>query len=332
MAIIGIRKLRYGVEDLGACTRFFTDFGLLPLALEPARAIFSLANGSIVELLALDDPAVQGHEMVGAGVKEVTWGVDTMACLSILRAGLASDHAIEDGIDGAFRIRTPVGVLMSFEQWRPTAFATAPDPINAPGVINRLNTHRKWRRVARPKVINHVVFQVTEFEVAALYMRERLGFRLTDVQQGFGCYLRADGSNHHHNILFLNARAPIPGCDGEARFDHANFGMEDIDELMIGVNNMVRQGWEESRIGLGRHRIDSALFYYFPCPAGGEAEYGADADFLDDSWVPRYFTTPLFAYAHFTHHIPEFLRVPPPWDFRYLTEAEVQAGRPLSVD
>jgi hypothetical protein len=157
-------------------------------------------------------------------------------------------------------------------------------------------------------------------------MRTRLGFRLSDLQEGFGCYLRADGSNNHHNILFLNAHAPLAGCDGMTRFDHANFGVEDIDELMVGANNMVRKGWEDSHIGLGRHRIDSALFYYLPCPAGGEAEYGADADYIDDSWVPRHFTTPLFAYSHFTHHIPDFLREPPAWDFSYLTEDQIRDG------
>jgi hypothetical protein len=143
---------------------------------------------------------------------------------------------------------------------------------------------------------------------------------LSDIQEGFGIYLRADGSNHHHDFLLLNANAPLPGCDGKTRFDHANFGVEDIDELMIGANHMVRRGWEASRIGLGRHRIDSALFYYLPCPAGGEAEYGADADYIDDSWVPRHFTVPLFGYAHFTHNIPDFLKEPPEWEFAYVKD------------
>lgn len=146
------------------------------------------------------------------------------------------------------------------------------------------------------------------------------------MQKGFGSYLRANGANNHHNLLWLNANASFPGCDGKTRFDHANFGVEDIDELMVGVNHMIRQGWEPSAIGLGRHRIDSGLFYYLDCPAGGEAEYGADADYIDDGWVPRNFHVPLFGYSHFTHNIPHFLKEPPPWAFDYLTEEEVAAG------
>ena len=116
--------------------------------------------------------------------------------------------------------------------------------------------------------------------------------------------LRADGTHNHHNILLLNANAPLPGADGKLRFHHANFALEELDEIMISVNNMIRKGWTPSDLGLGRHRVDSALFYYFKSPAGGEAEFGADSDYVDDNWVPREWTNPLFGYAHFVHNLP----------------------------
>ena len=72
---------------------------------------------------------------------------------------------------------------------------------------------------------------------------------------------------------------------------HMAFGVDDIDELMLGANIMERRGWKNtshnSSGGLSRHRISSALYYYVDCPAGGEAEYHADTDYLDDNWVPR---------------------------------------------
>jgi len=122
--------------------------------------------------------------------------------------------------------------------------------------------------------------------------------------------------------LLLNADLHFPGLDGQFRFHHANFGVEDIDEIMVGANHMTRNGWAPSHFGLGRHRIDSALFYYLPCPAGGEAEYGADADVVDESWVPREWTVPLFAYSHFVHNLPPFLMQAPEWTFRYITSPE----------
>ena len=159
-------------------------------------------------------------------------------------------------------------------------------------------------------------------------MRDRLGFRLSDSQAGFGKYLRAPASISHHDILLLNANAPLPGNNGTLQFDHTNFSVEDIDEIMVGANYMTRKGWSPSHLGLGRHRIDSALFYYLPCPAGGEAEYGADADAVDDSWIPRHWSNPMFGYAHFVSNLPPFLLDEPSWDFHYITEGDA----PLDAD
>eukprot|EP00456_Euglypha_rotunda_P015292 TRINITY_DN1489_c0_g1_i9.p1 TRINITY_DN1489_c0_g1~~TRINITY_DN1489_c0_g1_i9.p1 ORF type:complete len:232 (-),score=35.04 TRINITY_DN1489_c0_g1_i9:151-846(-) len=205
---------------------------------------------------------------------------------------------------------------------------SSPDPINAPGHVNRLNRNRRYRKRAVPKVIQHVVFAVDNFELCFKFLCERLDFRVSDYQPNYGLYARADGANNHHNIFLLNARLPFPGLDGETRFHHANFGVEDIDEMLVGANHMIRRGWEASHFGLGRHRTDSALFYYLPCPAGGEAEYGADADYLDDAWVPRYWTSPLFGYSHFVHNLPQFLMDEAAWDVRYLTDSDFVEGAP----
>lgn len=323
MAINGIKRLIYGVEDVASAVRFFQDFGLNLVRSEVGEAaVFSLPNGSGVEILPLNHPDLPKGRIEGAGVKEVVWGVDTQDAYDHLVTELSQDHAVEC-LEGKARFCPFFGVPMALELWSPKPVVCAPEACNAPGVINRLNTHVRWRQHAQPKVINHVVFRVPDYQKAASFMRARLGFSLSDVQQGFGQYLRADGCNNHHNFLLLNANAPYAGCDGAIRFDHANFGVEDINELMIGVNNMVRKGWEPSHIGLGRHRVDSALFYYFESVAGGEAEYGADADCIDDAWVPRNFHVPLFAYSHFTHNIPDFLREPPEWAFTYLTEQQI---------
>lgn len=324
MAIIGIRRLRYSVTDVDRSCRFFSDFGLAPAGSEAAN-MFELADGSQVEVLPAGDPSLAGSAIIGDGVHEVCLGVDDHASLERLAGDLGRDHAITPGPHESFRVQL-FGINFAFEQWTPRRFANAPDPVNAPGSVKRLNTHRKWRRRARPKVINHVVFRLPDYIEAGRFMRARLGFRLSDIQTGFGQYLRANGSNNHHNLLFLNANAHFPGCDGTVRFDHANFGVEDIDELMIGANYMARQGWQPSDIGLGRHRIDSALFYYLPCPAGGEAEYGTDADYVDDNWVPREFDVPLFGYCHFTHNLPNFLDKEPEWSFKYLTDAQIAQG------
>jgi hypothetical protein len=326
MAILGIESLIYGVEDVEKSCRFFEDFGLRQAASAASVGRFDLPEGSQVLIRRRDDPALPKSSMVGDGVREVIWGVDTQTALEALVAGLSTDREVNRDEDGTARFLTDFGLAMGIRLWVKKPVLSAPDPLNAPGSVRRLNQHRKWRLRAYPKTIAHVVFAIPDYQAGYAFMRDRLGFRLSDNQRGFGMYLRADGSNNHHNLLLLNAAAPFPGMDGVHRFHHANFAVEDIDEIMVGANHMVRCGWEPSHLGLGRHRIDSALFYYIPCPAGGEAEYGADADYVDDGWVPRDWQAPLFAYAHYVHNLPPFLMKPPVWNFSHITGIEPSKG------
>jgi catechol 2,3-dioxygenase-like lactoylglutathione lyase family enzyme len=322
MPIIGIKSLVYGVNDIASSTAFFIDFGLTLTHQSDAVSHFELPEGSSVIIRHLDDPCLTAGILEGPGVREVIWGVDTPEDMKLLEDGIGTDREIHRDADGTVHFATDFGVPMGLSLFKKKPVMTAPDPVNSPGNINRMNQHRKWRRRAFPKAIAHVVFAVPNYDKGYEFMRDRLHFRLSDSQRGFGRYLRPDGASNHHMLLLLNANAHLPGFDGKPRFHHANYGVEDIDEIMTGANYMVRKGWAPSELGLGRHRIDSALFYYLPCPAGGEAEYGADSDYVDDSWVPRDWVEPLFAYAHFVHNLPPFLMQPPAWKIEYLSDGE----------
>lgn len=325
--ITGIESLHYGVADVEEAIRFFTDFGLPLIETGKAYGRFELPEGSSIIIRHRDDPALPIGKMAGDGVRKVIWAVDTQRSLDQLVQRVSAAVPVECNDDGTAHFVPPFGIPMALKLFARKPVTSAPDPVNSPGRVNRLNQHRKWRERARPKVINHVVWATPDYREAAQFMREVLDFRLSDIQRGFGVYIRADGSYNHHSLFLINANAPFPGMDGETRFHHANFGVEDIDEIMTGANHMVRKGWHNSHMGLGRHRIDSGLFYYIPCPAGGEAEYGADADYVDDGWVPRYWENPLFGFAHYAHNLPPFLQDSPAWDFRYLTEEAPQSIR-----
>jgi catechol 2,3-dioxygenase-like lactoylglutathione lyase family enzyme len=317
LAIIGIESLVYGVEDVAACTQFFDDFGLPLQSQSPAVSTFVLEEGSKVVLRHMNDRTLPSTVMAGPGVREVVWGVDTADGLKELADDLRRDREIVEDADGVVHFKTDCGLPFALRVFAKRRIVTAPDPVNAAATVNRLNRPRKWRLRARPKVINHVVFNVIDVEKSFAFVRDRLQFRATDFQRGFGIYARCDGAQQHHNLFFVNASLPFPGFDGKPRFNHANFGVEDIDEIMVGANHMERCGWPKSVLGLGRHRIDSALFFYLPSPAGGEAEYGADADCIDDGWVPRDWINPLFGYLTFAHNVPPFFMEPPSWDVQF---------------
>lgn len=317
MAIIGIESLIYGVDDVALCTKYFEDFGLSVLESNGHTSRFKLEEGSNVVLRHIDDPALPSTKQNGTGVREVIWGVDTQAALDGLAADLARDRTVRTDPDGTVHFLSDCGLGMALRVYDKKKVVTAPDRLNSPGTVSRLNTHRKWLTRARPKTIQHVVFAVLDFQKSFDFFRYRLGFRMSDYQEGFGIYARCDGANNHHNIFFLNANLPFDGLDGTVRFHHANFGVVDVDEIMTGANHMERCGWDKSHLGLGRHRIDSALFYYLPCPTGGEAEYGADGDYIDDSWIPRRWKEPLFGYLSFVHNMPAFFQEPPAWGVEY---------------
>jgi catechol 2,3-dioxygenase-like lactoylglutathione lyase family enzyme len=317
MAITGIESLVYGVDDVAVCTRFFEDFGLPLIARTASVSTFRLEEGSRVILRHIGDPALPSSKVVGTGVHEVVWGVDSSDSLESLAADLGRDRSLRRDADGTVHFLTDCGLPFALRVFRRNMVVTAPDPLNAADKVNRLNRPRRWRLRACPKTINHVVFNVLDFEKSFAFVRDRLQFRATDFQRGFGIYARCDGANQHHNLFLIDASLKFPGFDGQVRFNHANFGVEDVDEIMIGANHMERQGWPKAVLGLGRHRIDSALFLYLPCPTGGDAEYGADADYVDDGWVPRDWINPLFGFLTFAHNMPPFFMNAPTWDVQF---------------
>lgn len=316
MAIVGIESVVYGVNDVAECTRYFNDFGLPFQRRSDSIVHFRLDEGSNVFVRAIDDPTLPKTKMNGTGVVETIWGIDRQGALNRLAADLAKDREVHIDADGTVHSHDDDGIAIGFRLFRKNPVYSAPDPLNSPGNINRINTQRKWRVKARPKTIAHVVYQVPDPERSWAFYRDRLGFRLSDIQKGFGIFGRGDGANDHHNIYFLNANLPFPGMDGTVRFDHVNFGVEDLDEVMVGANYMQRQGWPKSDWGLGRHRIASSIFLYLPCPTGGQAEYGADSDYLDDSWVPRVWN-PMFGFFSFIHNMAPFMMDAAPWEWDY---------------
>lgn len=313
--INGIESVVYGVEDLDLCVRYFVDFGL-PLAHHDEReAVFELAEGSRVIIRPLADALVEGQRLVGRGVQQLYLGVPDQKTLDRLVERLRNATEVSIDPDGTARFLDCDGISVGMRIYNKKAVWGAPDPINSFSNIQRRNVNRKWRVKALPKTIQHVVFQTPDPEASFAWYRDNLDFRLSDIQEGIGVFARASGTTDHHNLYWL--KATLPGFDGAVRFNHVNYGVEDIDEVMVGANYMERRGWKKSTWGLGRHRIASSIFLYLPCPAGGEAEYGTDSDSLDDSWVPRRWSW-LFGAMSFMHNLQPWIIDDVPWDVEFV--------------
>src|SRR5258706_3446900 len=78
-----------------------------------------------------------------------------------------------------------------------------------------------------------------------------------------------------------------------------------------------RQEWT-SKLGLGRYRISSTIYFYIESPAGGAAEYSADTDCL---WQPR-IRGPLFGNQHCIVDLSRVSIKRPDEDVRLLAEEQ----------
>lgn len=289
MAILGIEAVIYGVDDLDSNFNFWRDYGLTPVQDDADEKVLICQNGARMVLRRRGDPRLPTAYSHQPSVHESIWGVDTQAALDALVANLRRDREVTIDADGVAHFMADGHIPMGLKLWQPRPFVSCPDEVNAPGRIRRLNQHRKWRLACRPKCINHIVFFVPDYVAAFEFFRDRLGFRYTDHSRDIGIFVRADGAFEHHNIFFVSMDLPIsPEKPG---FMHMSFGLEDIDELMLGVQTMKQRGWQpegfNTQYGLCRHRISSAIYHYFDIPAGGEAEYNVDTDYVDDNWIPR---------------------------------------------
>ncbi len=313
MAILGVENAIYGVDDLALNTKFWEDFGLVPVSTSDTESVFEVASGSRVTVMHRDDPRLPDAYAHTQGVRETIWGVDTQASLDELVADLSSDRDVTFDDDGTAHFLADDGMPLGLKVWNKREVISSPDPVNAPGNIQRLNLHRKWRMRARPKTINHIVFFSNDYVSSFEFFRDRLGFRLTDHSKGVGIFARADGTYEHHSIFWVNTALPV--APDKPGFMHMAFGVEDIDEIMLGANLMADKGWENTTAntsgGLSRHRISSALYYYCECPGGGEAEYHADTDYVDDNWIPRAWDWK-FGSLLWAHKVPEFFRAANP--------------------
>jgi catechol 2,3-dioxygenase-like lactoylglutathione lyase family enzyme len=315
MAITGVKSIHYRMANPEQCetsSRFFTEFGLVCVGQSASETVFALPDGASVRLQQADVA-----DFSTAITVETVWGVDTKQALDGLLEKLSRVVNVQQKASGDWHFVTPCGLPVGLGLFDRRRVLCNSDPINSPWNVRRLNQWRKWRDRARPKTINHVVYGVDDYKASWDFFRHRMGFRLSDHSRGLGVFLRADGASEHHHLFLSNCHYRAPS---KPAFQHACFGVEDLDELMIGANHMQRLG-HQSALGVGRHRIASALFWYTDCPAGGEAEYGADTDYLDDGWIPREWDAK-FGYIGWCSNLPAFMQEEAPRDVRLLASED----------
>ena len=321
MTVLGIESVIFGVEDLEEHTRFWSDFGLSLERSDTNESVFRLPSGSRVVLYRHGDARLPSPDpFAGDGVKETVWGVESGEALEAMVASLAGEVAVTRDADGTAHCVCPDGQPIALRVWAKRAFVSETSPVNTPASFPRFNQHRIWRQKAIPKTINHVVFFSPDYVSSFEFYERHMGFRYVDHSMGSGIFARAGGTYEHHSIFWVNC--DLPNAPDYFKFMHLAFGVDDIDEVMLGANIMEARGWKNtssnSSGGVSRHRISSAIYYYCDIPGrAGEAEYHADTDYLDDNWVPRAWNFK-FGSLLWSNNAPQIFRGDDiPWDMRF---------------
>jgi hypothetical protein len=229
----------------------------------------------------------------GPGLREVVWGVDTAEALAELAEALAADrparladgevHTVDDTGFGA-------GLAVSAPPPAPAAPGEAGHPAGHPAEhpgANRTGAVTRWNRPlsppgrVRPLRLCHVALNIPKDgrERAAAFYTGRLGFVPTDRVRDMGVFMRCPGDSDQHTLLLCHR-------PDRASTNHTAYEVADVDQVIVGANDMIDRGWAEAR-RLGRHTVGSNIFRFIHAPCGGRVEFAADMDRVDDSYGPN---------------------------------------------
>lgn len=281
MSVLGIDEVTYGVEDLATCARFFTDWGLTQVSEHDDEVIFETLNGCRVVLAAHDKPGLPPAIEPGSTVREVVWGVESQADLTLYSQRIANDPGFVEG-NGRIGCTDPNGLAIRLQVTRKRALDIECSGHNTWQTKGRINKPSPIYDRATPIEVGHVVFFVKDVNACEAFYHERFGFQASDRYPNRGAFLRTAEEGGHHDLFMLQLPAPRAGLN------HVAFTVRDLHEVFGGGMHISRCGWA-TEIGPGRHPVSSAFFWYFKNPAGALVEYYADEDQLTGEWQPREF-------------------------------------------
>ncbi len=271
MKITRIELLVFGVEDVATSARYYDDWGLKRVDHGATGVDYELPSGQSLKLRQAGDASLPAPVEAGSTLRECIWGVDNTGSLDAIGAELGKDQKVKRDADGTLHAQDPWGMPIAFQV----------EKVKAVSAAERMNKPFMPVEHVTPTRMGHVVFFVPKDRAREIsdFYTDRLQFRLSDRSGGLGDFMRCAGAQDHHN-LFLLARPKAGG------FNHVAFEVNGFDEVLQGGNFMKEKGWKPAT-KLGRHILGSNIFWYFDNPAGGNTEYFADMDLMDDNWVPR---------------------------------------------
>lgn len=278
MDIRGVDCTILGVDEMAEAQRFCRDIGLHEQEGGASGATYCALDGTGVILRNARDPGLPAPNGPAVNARRTIWGVGSQAALDSIAQELGRDRDVTIDADGTVHAFDPAGFPISFRVTRRHDYAADVAILNTPGrePLRGRNRRIDFKAPVRPRSIGHIVFYVSDLPTAVAFYTTRLGFRVTNSYIGRSAFLRAQGSNDHHN-LFMIQRPGQPGLH------HIEYHVTDFEEVMRGGKLLTEKGWK-TVYGPGRHVLGSNYYWYFNTPCGGAFELAADMDWVDDEW------------------------------------------------
>ena len=279
MNIIGPDALVFGVDDLDACTKYFTDYGLAPIG----DGRFEALDGTSVVIRPRDDESLPAPLDTGSMLRKTIYGASDEKTLDLIAEELAKDREVRALEDGSIESHDDLGFALGFQVTVRRELSLPGELVNAPGApparpINVIGCDPDAD--PRPRSLSHVVYFVPDAAKFEAFYVERLGFVTTDRFTGVGPFMRPAGTKEHHTLFCIQTPPFMQGCE------HFTFHLGGPTELLQAGRRFVEKGYE-SFWGPGRHIFGSNWFWYFNSPVGAHVEYDADMDLHDEGWVAR---------------------------------------------
>ncbi len=283
MNIIGLDTLVFGVDDVAACSRYLTDYGLTPIGADATGGRFEAIDGTGIEIAHRDDAGLPPPLGTASMLRKTIYGVADAAALEAIAEELQRDRQVLKLADGSIESVDDMGFAIGFQVTVRRSLSLPAEPVNAPGAPAQRSPNVvavSDAAVPTPRTLSHVVYFVPDAAKAEAFYVDRLGFRCTDRFTGVGPFLQPAGTLDHHTLFMIETPPFMKGCE------HFTFHMGGPTEVLQAGTRFVEKGYQ-SFWGPGRHRFGSNWFWYFNSPLGCHVEYDADMDLHDETWTAR---------------------------------------------
>jgi catechol 2,3-dioxygenase-like lactoylglutathione lyase family enzyme len=253
-----VRSVVLAVTDLDTAARFFTEVWNLEPVERAADTVHFRGTCGFHHILTL-------QRAQRAGIGRVTFDAADRAAVDALHSQV---RATGRPVDGAPRaLRWPGGGYgFGFKDPEERNFAVVCGVADHSGTADRPD---------RPRKVSHVNLNCGNNDATFAFMRDALGFRLSDHANNF----RFLGCNTDHHSMVI-------GFNKEPTLNHVAFEMPDLDSVMRGIGRMRDHGYPVEW-GPGRHGPGNNAFAYFCGPEELPLEYTAEMQQVGDDHVAR---------------------------------------------